>query len=63
MINNLSDYKVEINIGEGKGIDYVGYLNPLNTKWIGKEQVIKEPNSWLPWNYQGAMSSSLPMVA
>lgn len=28
-----------------------------------KEQVIKEPNSWLPWTYQGAMSSSLPMVA
>ena len=42
MINNLSDYKVEINIGEGKGIDYVGYLNPLNTKWIGLEQGIKE---------------------
>jgi GDP-L-fucose synthase len=42
MINNLSDYKVEINIGEGKGTDYVGYLNPLNIKWIGLEQGIKE---------------------
>lgn len=42
IINNLSDYKVKINIGKGKGTDYVGYLNPLNIKWIGLEQGIKE---------------------
>jgi len=42
IINNLSDYKVEINIGESKGADYVGYLNPLNIKWVGLEQGIKE---------------------
>ena len=42
MINNLSDYKVKINIGEGKGKNYVGSNNPLNIKWIGLEQGIKE---------------------
>ena len=42
IINNLSNYKVRINIGEGKGKDYVGCLNPLNIQWIGLEQGIKE---------------------
>ena len=42
IINNLSNYKVKINIGEGRGKDYVGYLNPLNIKWVGLEQGIKE---------------------
>tara|TARA_R110002153_G_scaffold89622_1_gene219310 strand:- start:179 stop:967 length:789 start_codon:yes stop_codon:yes gene_type:complete len=42
IINNLSDYKVEINIGENKGKKYVGDWNPLNIEWIGLEQGIKE---------------------
>ena len=42
IINNLSNYKVKINIGEGRGKDYVGYLNPLNIKWVGLEQGIKK---------------------
>ena len=42
IINNLSDYKVKINIGEGKGKNYVGSNNPLNIKWIGLEQGIKK---------------------
>ena len=37
IINNLSDYKVKINIKEDKGIDYIGNLNPLNLKWKGLE--------------------------
>ena len=41
VINNLSNYKVKINIGEGKGKNYVGDNNPLNIKWIGLEQGIK----------------------
>ena len=41
VINNLSNYKVKINIGEGKGKNYVGNNNPLNIKWIGLEQGIK----------------------
>jgi len=42
IINNLSDYKVKINIGEGKGKNYVGSNNPFNIKWIGLKQGIKE---------------------
>jgi GDP-L-fucose synthase len=43
-INNLSDYKVKINIGEGKGTPYVGNfpINIPNTPYIGLEQGIKE---------------------
>ena len=40
LINNLSDYKVKINVGEGKGIDYIGDWNPLNIKWKGLEHGI-----------------------
>ena len=42
IINSLSNYKVKINIGEGKGKNYVGSNNPLNVEWIGLEQGIKE---------------------
>ena len=42
IINNLSDYKVEIKIGEGKGKKYVGDWNPINVNYIGLEQGIKE---------------------
>ena len=42
IINNLSDYKVEIKIGEGKGKNYIGSNNPLNIEWIGLEQGIKK---------------------
>ena len=42
IINNLSNYKVEIKIGKGKGKKYVGDWNPLNIEWIGLEQGIKE---------------------
>ena len=42
IINNLSDYKVKIEIGKGKGKKYVGDWNPLNIEWIGLEQGIKE---------------------
>jgi len=35
IINDLSDYKVEIKIGEGKGKKYVGNGNPLNIEWKG----------------------------
>ena len=42
IINNLSNYKVKINIGEGKGKNYVGSNNPLNIEWIGLEQGIKK---------------------
>ena len=37
IINNLSDHKVEINIGKEKGKDYIGEKNPLNIKWKGLE--------------------------
>lgn len=42
IINNLSNYKVKINIGEGKGKNYVGSNNPLDVEWIGLEQGIKK---------------------
>ena len=42
MINNLSNYKVKVNIGEEKGKSYVGSNNPLNIEWIGLEQGIKK---------------------
>ena len=42
IINNLSDYKVKIEIGKGKGKKYVGDWNPLNIKWKGLEQGINE---------------------
>ena len=42
IINNLSDYKVKIEIGKCKGKKYVGDWNPLNIEWIGLEQGIKE---------------------
>ena len=42
IINDLSDYKVEIKIGEGKGKKYVGDWNPININYIGLEQGIKE---------------------
>ena len=42
IINSLSEHKVEIKIGEGKGKDYIGDWNPINIKWKGLEQGIKE---------------------
>ena len=43
IINDLSEYKVEINVGKATwGKDYVGNWNPLNIKWKGLEQGIKE---------------------
>tara|TARA_R110001606_G_scaffold639_3_gene2439 strand:- start:8 stop:790 length:783 start_codon:yes stop_codon:yes gene_type:complete len=42
IINDLSDYKVEIKIGEGKGKKYIGDWNPININYIGLEQGIKE---------------------
>tara|TARA_Y100000004_G_scaffold180601_1_gene225410 strand:- start:222 stop:998 length:777 start_codon:yes stop_codon:yes gene_type:complete len=42
IINSLSNYKVKINIGEGKGKNYVGSNNPLDVEWIGLEQGIKK---------------------
>ena len=42
IINNLSDYKVEINIKKDRGIDYVGNINPLNIKWKGLEYGINK---------------------
>ena len=42
IINSLSDYQVDIKVGEDKGKDYVGDWNPLNIKWKGLEQGIKE---------------------
>ena len=42
IINDLSDYKVEIKVGEGKGKKYVGDWNPININYIGLEQGIKE---------------------
>ena len=43
IINDLSEYKVEINVGKDTwGKDYVGNWNPLNIKWKGLEQGIKE---------------------
>lgn len=42
LINSLSNYKVKINVGEGKGKNYVGSNNPFDIKWIGLEQGIKE---------------------
>jgi UDP-glucose 4-epimerase len=42
IINNLSDYKVKINIGAGEGKDYIGNYNPLDIKWYGLKLGIKE---------------------
>ena len=42
IINDLSDYKVEIKVGEGKGKKYIGDWNPININYIGLEQGIKE---------------------
>ena len=42
IINNLSNYKVKINIGKGKGKNYVGSNNPFNIEWIGLEKGIKK---------------------
>ena len=42
IINNQSDYKVKINIGKGKGKDYVGDYNSLPIKWEGLEKGIGE---------------------
>ena len=42
IINSLSDYQVDIKVGEDKGKDYVGDWNPLNIKWKGLEQGINE---------------------
>jgi GDP-L-fucose synthase len=42
IINDLSEHKVAINTGKGKGKDYVGDWNPLDIKWKGLEQGIKE---------------------
>ena len=41
IINNLSNHKVKINIGEGKGTNYTGNPILLNIKWTGLEQGIK----------------------
>ena len=52
LINNLSDYKVKINVGEGKGIDYIGDWNPLNIKWEGlKYGIDKTYDKLLEENY------------
>ena len=43
LINGLSEHKVEINLRRATwGKDYVGDWNPLNIKWKGLEQGIKE---------------------
>jgi len=42
IINDLSNYKVEIKVGEGKGKKYIGDWNPININYIGLEQGIKE---------------------
>ena len=42
IINNLSDYKVEINISKENGKDYIGDWNPTNIKWKGLEKGIDE---------------------
>ena len=42
IINSLSDYQVEIKVGEDKGKDYIGDWNPLNIEWVGLEQGINE---------------------
>ena len=42
IINNLSTYKVKINIGKGKGKKYIGNPILLNIKWVGLKQGIKE---------------------
>ena len=42
IINDLSDYKVEIKVGEGKGKKYIGDWNPININYIVLEQGIKE---------------------
>jgi nucleoside-diphosphate-sugar epimerase len=52
IINNLSDYKVEINIRKEKGKDYIGEKNPLNIKWKGLEYGIdKTYDKLLEENY------------
>ena len=43
IINDLSEHKVEINVRKATwGKDYIGNWNPLNIKWKGLEQGIKE---------------------
>ena len=42
MINNLDEYKVEVNIQEEDGVDYTShYYNPLPIEFIGLEEGIK----------------------
>ena len=53
LINNLSDYKVKININSNeKGKDYIGDWNPLNIKWKGlKYGIDKTYDKLLEENY------------
>ena len=48
MINNLSDYKVEIEIGL-PGHDYIGSYTHIITDYIGLEQGIKETYKKVQW--------------
>ena len=42
IINNLSNHKVKINIGKGKGKNYIGNYNPIFKNYRGLESGIKE---------------------
>lgn len=41
IINSLSNYKVDVEVGDIKGDNYIGFNSGLDIKWIGLEKGIK----------------------